>query len=479
MNSTINNNGSDRSLNASNAIMMALILALASLIVRLVIWKTTGLIRFSEYELYLQAADRVIAGHQQMLQEGNMLFAISYIAAAIHRTFGSYEGFFILNSLLGALAGLLVYRLMVKATGNIRAGLITMAILLFYTEFQAFSAVFYTPVIMIFLVALLLNLFHEYAIRQGTLAVILTGIMLTTVYITTFFFKPELNYLPFFLIFPAIFLFAKDNHQPAIRITLLIPFLLLAGIAVNSPTVITKPVDNVISNSFVFFGHTDYGGDGGEGAFIYDYNRQRYEKALQIYLTERGIDVPSGEDYNNFQLLEVKKFIANHQFKWVALQFRKFFGTFGIVPESTSFRVLYTGLLSGKSWLAAFAVAAPVALILMLIVVTIRPASLSRAFGTGATGPILLTFMIYYLVATIFYGQYQERYRMTIMVLFIIPTLGYSLSGFKGAELRNRTSIIIRSIVLIIFITAWTFQAIKTVNNRERLANILNTTINS
>lgn len=463
-------------INRQNAVWIAGVLALASLAVRMVVWYATELFRFSDYQFYMQAADRIIEGQQQLLREGNMLFAISHIAAALHRLSGSYNLFFIFNSILGTAATLLVYRLIVRTTGNFGAGLITMGLLLIYTEFQVFSSVFYTPVIMLFLVALLLNLLHEYIAGRKLILVIATGTMVILVYLLTFFFKPELRYLPWFMLIPAVVGFALRDHIQAVRLLVLVPVMQAGMLAINSPQVITSPEGNVISNSFVFFGHTDYGGNGGEGAFIYEENRERYNLRLEQYLGEKGIGSPSTADYNAFQREEIKRFITGHPFRWAALQVRKFFGTFGIVPESTSFRVLHTGLLKGHKWLTAFVVSAPVALIILLTITLVRPGALAEAFTHHrTTGIVMLTLLAYYLIATIFYGQYQERYRLPLMVLFIIPALGMSVATFDRAKWALRRGLILRALIIMIFITSWTLQALSTLGS-ERLSEVLLTT---
>jgi hypothetical protein len=271
--------------------------------------------------------------------------------------------------------------------------------------------------------------------------------------------------------------------------------LTVISIAFNKCGIITRPDSNTISNSFVFFGHTDYGGDGGEGAFVYPGNEKRYDEASQKYFLEKNIAEPTLSDYNAFQAAEIKKYITQHPVKWTILQGRKFFRTFGVVPESNSFMVLYTGLLGGNKWLTAMTVVLPVAIILLLFIFLFDFESLrklryypgDKILKESASGlhrqnvkqypdndrnPFLVVFVlmfIYYIAATIFYGQYQERYRMPVMVIFIIPVLAYFIATFDRRKLKKLSYLRIRGSVILVFFGIWTFQAFNAVSNSQRL----------
>jgi hypothetical protein len=80
---------------------------------------------------------------------------------------------------------------------------------------------------------------------------------------------------------------------------------------------------------------------------------------------------------------------------------------------------------------------------------------------------ILLFF--YYITASIFYGHYQERYRLPLMVLFIIPVLGYFIAASGRKQFGNKVSLIIKGGVIVLFLVIWSFQAKKAILNKERL----------
>jgi hypothetical protein len=302
--------------------------------------------------------------------------------------------------------------------------------------------------------------------------------------LSTFLLKPELIFLPIFLIAALTFIY---KHKALVRKTI----LLVLGLSVCLFLVFISGIydrgdDEVIANDFIFFGHTDYGGDGGEGAFIYDENRARYQEAWSRYLSENQITSPAPGHINRFQVSEIKIYLLKHPVKWMGLQFKKFTRTFGVVPETTSFKVLYTGLLKETLWLTSFMVVAPVAFILLLFIIFINyripnNESLNGELKIGKPIPrslnaslfFFLTILLYYIFISVFLGQYQERYRLPAMVVFLIPVLAYSVESFDKKHFFNKSSMAVRATVLIVFLIVWVFQAGKALSGRVRFENAI------
>jgi hypothetical protein len=266
--------------------------------------------------------------------------------------------------------------------------------------------------------------------------------------------------------------------------SLALAFILLGSYFLfNSLKIISRPEKNVISNDFIFFGHTNYGGDGGEGSFVYPENKVRYEKALAVWCEKNNITQPDVTDRNKFQLKEIFKFVKTSPFAWIKLQFTKFFRTFGVVPETTSFMILYTGLTKGNLWLTSIIVVAPVALIILLFVSFFNISALKKLFISedkrlqdSVNKHFLYVYFLlffYYIIATVFFGQYSERYRLPVMVVFIIPLLGYFIASFDRKQFFNRGALTIKGVVIVLFITIWLFQANKAISNKERLKNAI------
>jgi hypothetical protein len=160
-----------------------------------------------------------------------------------------------------------------------------------------------------------------------------------------------------------------------------------------------------------------------------------------------------------------------------------------VVPETTSFKVLYTGLLKENLWVTSIVVVAPVALIIFLFILFFDPSTfVRRSLGrVGSSTPstlqqtssryvflfIYLTLFIYYIIATIFYGHYQERYRLPLMVVFIIPVLSYFLATFNKGEFLKKTSLIFKGVVIVLFLAVWIFQTKKAIGNKQRFENAI------
>ncbi len=514
-----------------NYLILVSALILANFLLRLMIWHNTLLFSFSDYKAYLDGVAQLVRGEKIYVLNGNFLFSISYLGFFTEKLLGSLDYFFLFNCLIGSITSLVLYFLVIKITGNKMAGIITIVIQTFYTEFMVFSSVFYSPVLMMFLLSLFILLLYFYFTGNKPIIIILSTIGLLTIFLITFFFKPELHYLPWFLVIFSLF-FIRANRQFFIKILSLSFLLLTTYYLLSTSDLITHPKNNVISNAFVFFGHTDYGGDGGEGSFVYPENKIRYETAFADYCRTKSISSPGTNDYNSFQKEEMYKFITHHPLKWVNLQFTKFFRTFGVVPETSSFKVLYTGLFKGRLWLTSFVVVAPVALIIIAFILFFNFSAIKQLIGREASGfalhsrqseegagcqatdnppceiaqsersslisqgqqpatsnkqpatsnqqqatsnflSVYLLLFVYYLIASVFFGQYQERYRMPMMVVFIIPALSYFIASFSRIQFLKRSSLVIESAVIVLFLTIWTFQAKNAISNKERLNNAL------
>jgi hypothetical protein len=476
----------------ANPLIIVSILLLINFIIRIFICSNTELFRFGDYAAYIEGVEKLVRGEPQYLLEGNFLFAISYIGFFAEKFLGSLDYFFVFNCFIASLTGFVFYYLIIIVTGMPLAGIIAVLIQTLYTEYMVFSSVFYTPVIMIFLLSLFLLLLFIYVNGRKNYVLISSVVGMLILYLLSFFFKPELQYLPWFLIVFSL-LYIKRNRKFFFRISGLAVILIFSFVIFSRSDVISHSPANVISNSFVFFGHTNYGGDGGEGSFVYPENKARYQAALTEYCRTNNIITPSMKDYNAFHRKEIFKFISRHPVKWIGLQFTKFFRTFGVVPETTSFKVLYTGLFKGTLWLTSIVVVVPVALIILLFILFFNLSALKQLFGHPVTVHctlhtaipssdnrgflyIYLLLFVYYVIAIIFFGQYQERYRMPLMVVFIIPALSYFIASFNKEQFLKRYSLIIKSVVVVLFLTIWVFQAKKGISNKQRLNKAIEST---
>lgn len=456
-------------------------IAIINLAIRLVIYFSTELFYFTDYGSYLSAVDTLASGVKIPLLVGNFVMTLSYLGYFAVNITGSIDSFFIFNAMLGTSASLLISLLTIRLSGSVRAGIIAMIMLTLYTEFMVFSSIFYTPVIMIFLLTIFIwTLYYFYTLsgRRGYYAVIPA----TAIYLAGLLFKPELVFLPLFIIMLTIAV--RRQRQFAYRNILLTVALVTAMAAVYGGGLSPGKSEQPVSNSFVFYGHTDYGGDGGEGSFVYEENRERYWNAFHEYCVENSIPEPGIKDYNDFQKREVINFITDHPGKWIMLQFRKFSRTFGVVPEGSSFKVLYTGLLNENLWLTSLVVVAPVATIILMFILFFRidtlrnlingPWGTEREIKPGNPGRryfiwFLLMLFGYYIIASVFFGHYQERYRMPLMVCFIIPLTALFVSSFIGGNTLSRKGLYVKGLIILFVMMIWVVQAVDAVGQKERL----------
>jgi hypothetical protein len=462
---------------------------------RLLIYFKSVLFNFSDYLVYLSGIDLIHDKGSISIMSGNYLFTISYIGYFAKYILGNINYFYIMDCFLGTITTFLLSKLILQLSGSVISGVITALILTFYTEFMTFSSVFYSPIIMLFLLSLFVWSLYLYFRNSSVSHSTLNLVLLVFVFLMTFLFKPELIFFPIFLFLFAFFFIKKDRIF--FKRTILISFVLFAGIGLFLLTgVFSNPKDHPIANDFIFFGHTNYGGDGGEGSFVYHENEERYNKALTEWCVKNKIVNPDQKEINQFQEEEIFKFIAHSPFSWIKLQLTKFFRTFGVVPETTSFKILYKGLLKGNLWLTSFIVVTPVAIIILLFILFFNLASLNKLFNHSTlqvknlTIPhndhqtqqtevnkyffyIYILLFLYYIIGAIFLGQYQERYRMPIIIVFIIPLLSFFIVTFDKKQFFNKVSLSIKGGIITLFLVIWMFQAKKAISNNDRFINAI------
>ncbi|GAH61456.1 unnamed protein product, partial [marine sediment metagenome] len=288
--------------------------------IRLLIYFNTNLFYFADYKAYLNGIDLIKENGSIPLIQGNFLYLNSYNGYFFKQVLGNIDWYFIFNSLLGTATSFFVYLIAVKLSKNPLVGLLTVVIHTLYLEFLAFSSIFYTPIIMMFLLSVILNLLISFIEARKARFYIITGLLIITLVNLTFYFKCELNYFWILLILFAILNIKNKQKKIFIRVFLLALLLTVSTGTLNHYHILPYNEGNIIANDFIFFGHTLYGGDGGDGSFIYKENEERYNKALKEYCEQNKIDKLTKTDRNNFQMEEIKKFITQHPFKWIYLQ---------------------------------------------------------------------------------------------------------------------------------------------------------------
>lgn len=450
-------------------------LLLISFIGRIVIYFNTKLFYFSDFKSYLDGMDRIAEVGPIPLIDGNFMYLNSYIGYFFKYVLGSIHYYFIFNSALAVLASYIVYRSVILLTNNYKTGLLTIFLHLIYTEFLCWSSIFYTPIIGIFLLSIVIYL-SIYLIQSRNVKTEILAILLLLVTINgSLYFKGEMKHFCYlFIIFGLINLRRKTIFSKFVLLGFL---LLVSTFVLSSNNILPCKEGNIIANDFIFFGHTLYGGDGGDGSFIYIENEERYNLELGKYLEKHSISDKLRNDRsvrNEFQKSEIKRFITNHPFQWIKLQGYKFFRFFGVVPEGFSAKILLTGIFKGNLYLTALFLVFPFAAMIMSIILL---SDIKRCFKALKRPEYMLLFLMvgYYIVCSVFYGQYQERYRLPLMVCFLLPYLAFLINRFKwGKNIVNRKRINI--IIGLMIIVVWCSQLYNVVYlNKDRYMKQINT----
>jgi len=444
--------------NHNTTILISLLFINFSL--RLLIYFNTTMFYFSDYQTYLKGIDLIRENGSIPLIQGNFLYLNSYIGYFFKYVLGNIDWYFIFNSLLGTATSFFVYLIVIILSKNHLAGLLTVAIHTLYLEFLVWSSIFYTPIIMMFLLSVILYLLINFIEAKKTRFFITTGLLIIALVNLTFYFKNELGFFWILLILFALFYIKNRQKKIFIRVFVLALLLTVSTGTLNYYHILPYNEGNIIANNFIFFGHTLYGGDGGDGAFIYKENEELYYKALKEYNEQNKINNPSKTDRNNFHKEEIKKFVTQHPFKWIYLQGYKFCRFFGVVPEGNSFKVLASGMLKGKIILSSLFLVIPFAILVILMVITFNLKKVITALRTKPNVLLLALILLYYLAASVFFGHYQERYRMPLMVCLLIPYLSRAIIKFNYRKLiNNKFVLFVKTTVIILILIIWSSQA--------------------
>ena len=196
-------------------------LLLINFSIRLLIYFNTTLFYFADYKAYLNGIDFIKKNGSIPLIQGNFLYLNSYIGYFFKHILRNFDWYFIFNSLLGTATSFFVYLIAVKLSKKSLVGLLTVVIHTLYLEFLAFSSIFYTPIIMMFLLSVIIYLLINFIEVRKARFHIITGLLIIALVNLTFYFKCELNYFWILLILFAILNIRNKQKKIFIRVSLL------------------------------------------------------------------------------------------------------------------------------------------------------------------------------------------------------------------------------------------------------------------
>jgi hypothetical protein len=294
---------------------------------------------------------------------------------------------------------------------------------------------------------------------KSLLTSILLSILLLLIINISLLFRGTLGFFHFVFLLAAIIFFLKKNLSNKTAFRFLLTFIIFyLSFNYVSPFQFFPVSENKSSNGFVFFGHTLYGGSGGEGAFIYKENLVKYKKELALYLIEKKIKEPTISDTNDFHRREIARFIKYEPLKWFSLQIKKILYTYGIVPIKDNLTILMTGHIKFGLLLSLFLSQITFVIPIVLLFVFFRWDRFKKILS-DEKGMMLILVTVYLMLATTIYGHYQERYRIVVMVSALIPlsALFLDLNYFKNI-FQDKRILLLKILALLLLFSFWGYQ---------------------
>lgn len=423
----------------------------------------------SESGALLGKLDAILAGDRPKPLYGfYWYFTPAYVAYFIIRIFGTIDAYFIFQCLLATLTSFLVYIVTIRLSGSKIAGVISLLFMTVYTEYLLLSSVFYNQVYENFFAVLFLLLLLNIATSETVRSTVLNSVAVLAVVLLSLFFRNTFVAIFSYLLLAGIWFLVRRQVKPGAS------FLLLSVVVFLTLFVI-KPLDYFREGEYSppaaleFWGHTTYGGNGGEVGFIYMENEERFNSRLEAYAGERGLADITPEVVDEFKASEVRRFVTTTPHKWLFLQAKKVFYTFGIMPQRDGLTMLMTGRTPLSMIPSAILLQVPFLLLIILFIMTVD-INLHRIFSLP--GKVFLTYLLglYLVVAISVYGAWAERYRIVVMVAVIIPVVAAGAGRLKTLVSRDgRKELMIRLSFVVFMVIIWGFQAYEAlVMHRER-----------
>ena len=407
-------------------------------------------------------------GANPPLFEYNYRSVLAYLGHFIKTFAGTLDAFFWFQALLSTISVYILYLICLKVTNAKIPSLFAVLMATILLDYHLLTPVFYYQIFDIYFVLLVVYLVLL-MIEKNKIMKSAGILFIPAIVYVSYFFRGTLAYFWSLLIIMAIYFILRKDYQLFVRfaVTGAITLIMFSILPFGNFSSMNKPA----VNDFKFYGHTLYGGDGGEGAFIYKENEIRYKNKLAEFMIKHHYASATISVRNEFQRNEMKEFISKTPHKWLLLQIRKVAYTFGIVPIRDSLQLLTTGKLSLPWYLSAFVIQVPYVFILLIYVVLI--VLFFKGIDLNNVKLLFMFLVLFYLLAaTCLYGHYQARYRHVVILAGILPVSAFYFNKFLGwfsqKDIKRRRLILLVLVLLIIF-SHWGYQAYNSlVLNRER-----------
>jgi hypothetical protein len=444
-----------------------------NLIFKLLLFYNTKSFFVSEAKSNYAFLEAIEKGTQPALFEGSYRSILAYIGYFFKAVTGTLAAFFWFQALLSTLSVYILYLICLKITNDKTSSLFAVLLATVSMDYHLLTPVFYYQVFEIFFVLLVIYL--VLLMTNGTKFIKSAAVLIIPVIIYfSVLFRGTLAYFSWLLIIMSLYLVLRKEYGSLTRLaaTAILTMILFSLLPQGNYRNINIPS----INDFRFFGNTLYGGDGGEGTFIYKENEIRYKKKLAEFMKEHHYESLTVQVRNEFQSNEIREFITKTPHKWLWLQVRKVAYTFGIVPIRDSLELLTIGKLPLKWYLSAFFIQAPYVIILLIFV--ILTVLFFKVTDIKNEKFFFMFLVLIYLIASVcLYGHYQERYRHVVIIAGIVPLAAFYFSRFLGRSSQKairRGRYILLILILAIIFSHWGYQAYDAlVLKKERYAQAI------
>lgn len=421
----------------------------------LLYFNTNEFAKISEASSILNGIETLNKDGQLWLYIGNYTFGLSYIGYFFKYSLNCFPLFFVFQAFLNTLSTYLVYLIIKKLTATYLSAIIGLILSTLYLDFLLLSSIAYNQSMEVFftLTSILLTI-NIIKCERFPKFFLYSLLLVINIYISLLF-RGTLKYYGLLIFISAIIIGLHDKNR-SIFLRLTFSSLLCILILFFAPyKYFAKPSEDA-SNNFLFFGHTLYGGHGGEGSFVYKENSDLYNQNLLNYKKERKIDSISQNDINRFQRNEIYEFIKKSPHKWMLLQIKKIAYTYSIIPIRDNLTILLTGKAEIGLFLSIFILQLSYILPIMTLIFLFNKNKFLELLRSQV-GKYMLLMFLYLIIATSIYGHYQERYRIVVMLSSIIPIGSYFYNSVGSCRITAHFSIE-KITILIIILSTWSYQ---------------------
>lgn len=424
------------------------------LVALLLYLNTTTFREISESGSVLNAYFSLLRGDKVPLFMSYWFFFPAFIAYFLKLVFGgTLLYYFVFQCLLSTLTVYLMYKVVLYVSKSLKAALLASFLIIIYTEYVLLASVFYNQIYEIFFISMFLFVLFRFQDESDKKKITALAALLLSVIYFSMYFRKSLIFV--YLVFIALMLLNFKDRKYILKLSAVaVPAFILLFFFNPYKMYNSAYIDNTEA---LFWGHTLYGGHGGEAAFLFPENKDRFDQRLNEFMASNHYEKATREVMDKFETEEIINFVKSEPHKWILLQFKKVFFTFGVVPERDGLIMLIKGKLKMHWIVAALLLQLPYSFILLLFILCL---DLSYKGIRGNRYKQVLYILGLYLISGIcLFGPYQERYRPVVFVCIFIPVIALNFPRLKTIFRReNRRELFAKIFMLLVLLSVWMYQ---------------------